>query len=135
MTELDQLLQQTYKSQGEQSFVNKFYAAFFRTELFLPTRKEAISAEEPFSPLFTEYKQQHFMLVFDTLERLTAWAGEHVNEMHYVNIKGIDLLKGIGLNVFLGLNFGSEHYKEFAPDEIQRLKTVISKLTPSNHSQ
>lgn len=132
MTELDKLLKNTYQSQGQQNQVNKFYAAFFRTELFLPTQKNPTHEEEPFTPLYTKYKTHHFMLVFDTLERLQTWAGEHAKDIHYVNIKGIDLLKGIGMNVYLGLNFGTEYYKEFAPDEVQRLKTVISKLSTNN---
>lgn len=129
MTELDQLISAAYASQGKQEDVNKVYITLLRTTFFLPVKKEKLpDDEEPFRPLFATINEHYFMLVFDTLERLTFWAGDHFAEIDYVEISGRDLIAGMNENVYLVLNSVSDFSKEFSPDEIKQLKKVVARI-------
>lgn len=132
MTELDQVIATAFASSGKQDDVNKVYLTLIRTPLFLPVQKEEPEqqpdAEEPFKPLFAKIDDKYFMLAFDTIERLTAWAGEQLDHISYVEITGRDVIAGISEQVYLCLNYGTDHYKEFAPDEVMRLKMIVSKI-------
>jgi hypothetical protein len=129
MTELDQLISAAYVSQGKQEDVNKVYIAVLRSLLFLPVKKDkSPDDEEPFRPLFATVNNQHFMLAFDTIERLTEWAGDQFSEIDYVEISGRDLVAGINENIYLVLNIGSDFYKEFSPDEVKHLKKIVARI-------
>lgn len=134
MTELDQVISAAFASEGKQDDVNKVYLTLLRTLLFLPVQKEGENAppkrdeDEPFKPLFAKVDDNYFMLAFDTEERLTAWAGDQIQHINYVEISGRDLIAGINDQVFLCLNHGGDYYKEFTPDEVKRLKTIVSRI-------
>jgi len=129
MTELDQLISAAYASQGKQEDVNKVYITLLRSLLFLPVKKDkSPEDEEPFRPLFATIDDHYFMLTFDTLERLTEWAGDQLTNIDYVEISGRDLITGINDDVFLVLNAGFEFFKEFSPDEIKQLKKVVLRI-------
>lgn len=130
MTELDKLIAAAYANEGRQEEVNKVYLTLVRSMLFLPVQKElpGDETEEPFVPLFAKVDDNYFMLVFDTVERLTAWAGEQFDKVGYVEISGRDVIAGINDQVFLCLNYGADYYKEFSPDEVKRLKMIVSKI-------
>jgi hypothetical protein len=129
MTELDQLVAKAFASEGKQDDVNKVYLTLLRTSLFLPVQKENNpTEEEPFKPLFAKIDDNYFLLAFDTADRLLAWAGDQLEQINYVEILGNDLISGISEQVFLCLNYGTEYYKEFSPDEVRRLKTIVSRI-------
>lgn len=129
MTELDQLIATAYSEEGKTEAANKVYSALLRTTLYLPVSKEqSNNPEEPFVPLFAEFDGKVFMMIFDTIERLQIWAGEHIDDMDYVALLGRDIVRGVGEDVILCLNFGTDYYKEFAADEITRLKITVNKL-------
>lgn len=129
MTALDNAISAAYKSQGKQEDINKVYLLLLRSVLFVPTQKDPSNHdEEPFKPLFAKIDDQYFMTVFDTLERLTAWAGDNINNIGYVELSGHDVIAGLNESVFLCLNYGSEFYKEFSPDEVKHLKKIVAKI-------
>jgi hypothetical protein len=134
MTELDQVIAAAFASEGKQEDVNKVYLALLRAVLFLPVQKidpQAIQADidaDPFKPLFAKIDDNYFILAFDTVDRLTAWAGDQMDHINYVEISGHDVVKGINDQVFLCLNYGTDFYKEFTPDEVKRLKTIVSRI-------
>lgn len=139
MTELDELIAEAYKSGGQSQYVNKVYLTLLRETLFVPVKKldasfNHIDEQEPFSPLFTKINNHFFMLAFDTLERLTYWAGDYLKEMDYVEISGKEIITGIQSDVYFGLNMGTEFYKEFSPDEIKKLKIIVAKINQMNTS-
>lgn len=134
MTELDDVIARAYASQGRQEEVNKVYLSLLRASLFLPVKKDPTLDGEPFSPLYTTVNEHYFILVFDTLERLTVWAGEQLEQMNYVELSGKDLIAGLGKQVFLGLNMGSEFYKEFSPEEVQHLKKIVARIEQMKQS-
>jgi hypothetical protein len=133
MTELDQVLANAYTSQGKQEEVNKVYLVLLRTPLYVPVKKtdpaeNHIDEQEPFAPLFAKIDDNYFMLAFDTIERLKGWAGDQINDIDYVEIIGKDVLAGINDKAYLCLNPGTEHYKEFSPDEIVQLKKIVARI-------
>lgn len=130
MTELDQTIANAFNSEGKQDDVNKVYLLLLRTPLFVPVKKEYAKRtdDEPFTPLFGSINDQIFMLAFDTVEKLHAWAGDAAADLDYVELIGRDVIAGIGETVYLGLNPSTDYYKEFSPDEIKRLKTIVSKI-------
>ena len=66
------------------------------------------------------------------MKRLKNWAGEHFAEMDYTTLSGHQLIFGIGEQVRLCLNVGTDFYKQFSQDEIQHLKRIIAKTRPTN---
>ncbi len=129
MTELDQVIAAAYASQGKQEDVNKVYLTLLRTELYLPVKKEQNPQdEELFQPLFAEVEGKVFLLAFDLLERLSEWAGDQFENIDHVTLSGKDLIAGLGENVFFILNLGSDHYKEFSPEEVFHLKKVVARI-------
>ena len=124
MTELDQVIMTAFKSEGKQEDVNQVYLAFLCASLVIPVKKGATA--DDFYPLFAHIDNRLYMLAFDQLERLTAWAGEQWEQMEHVILSGRDLIKGIENNVFLCLNVGTDYYKEFSPDEIKHLKKIVA---------
>lgn len=132
MTELDQIIQKAYENNGQQAEVNKVYTTFLRSSLWMPIEKiqddAPVHPDEPFRPLFLQHEQHHFMMAFDQLERLQSWAGEQIEQMGFVILTGRDLIRSVGQDVYVCLNYGSPYYKEFAPDEVARLKTIVAKI-------
>lgn len=133
MTELDQTIAAAFTSEGKQEDVNKVYLTLLRTDFFVPVKKtdpsiNHIDEQEPFKPLFAKIDDNYFMLVFDTVERLTTWAGDQLDQIDYVEISGIEVVAGINEGVFLCLNMGTDFYKEFSPDEVKRLKMIASRI-------
>lgn len=129
MTPLDTAITAAFESQGKQEDVNRVYLLLLKSPLFVPVKKEANTTDdEPFQPLFAKIDEQFFMLAFDTTERLIGWAGDYYKDIAYVELSGHDIVKGINEGVFLCLNYGTDFYKEFSPDEVKRLKTIVSKI-------
>jgi hypothetical protein len=137
-TELDKVIATAFGSEGKQEDVSKVYLTLLRETLLMPVEKIAaqdvpqseggLEEDEPFKPLFAKFDDKYFMLVFDTIERLTAWAGDQFELIDYVEISGRDLVAGINETVFLCLNVGTEFYKEFSPEEILQLKKVVARI-------
>jgi hypothetical protein len=129
MTELDQAIAAAFASEGKQEDVNKVYLMLLQSMLFVPVKKEeSTDPEEPFTPLFAKIDDNYYMVVFDTEERLFAWVGENQDQVGYVEISGRDVIAGISEQVYLCLNMGSQYYKEFSPDEVKRLKMIVSRI-------
>ena len=132
MTIIDQLVEKAYGSQGKPEDASRVYEALIKASLFVPCKKmteeEKVTAQEagePFIPLYTEHNNQYFLLTFDTKTKLDEWAGEMRNEIDQFEILGGNLIKALGNQVHLCLNFGSKHYKEFPPEEIKKLKSIL----------
>lgn len=130
MTKLDEAIAAAFASQGKQEDVNHVYLLFLQSMLVVPVKKQTSPAdnEEPFQPLFAKVDDQYFILAFDELERLSRWAGDHLQEIDYVELTGRDVVAGINEGVFLCLNFGTDFYKEFSPDEVKRLKMIVARM-------
>lgn len=129
MTDLDKLIAAAFASQGKQDDVNKVYLLLLRSILFVPTKKDSPSeTDEPFSPLFAKIDGQYYLLAFDTLAKLQQWACDDADQVGYVELSGHDLIAGLNEQVYFCLNVGTSYYKEFSPDEVKRLKMIVSKI-------
>lgn len=126
MTELEQAIARVYEANGSDEMINKAYVVFFRSEIVMPVSL-LDDQDEPFSPLYIEAEGKRFIPLFDSSEKFEVWLASE--SMDHVKIKGADIIRGVGVDkIYLALNPGSLHYKEFEPDEIVRLKTMLKKL-------
>lgn len=137
MTELDKLIKAAYMSNAEKDLTNKVYIELFSTRLYMPVSKAQVNFvsqqdDQPVMPLYIEQAGLIYILIFDREERLLDWAGTHLNEMSYIELSGRELIQGLNDNICLCLNYGTEYYKQFFPDELQLLKSVIAKTMPTD---
>jgi hypothetical protein len=116
MTALDDAI---FLARDEPTLIDDFYRIFLDTALFVPTY-EAAEGDKPIQPIVIPDGGVDFIPVFDSLERLSEWAQQ---EVHYVQVPAHIFLEGLNPAVYLALNPSFEACKEFAPDEIQWLKT------------
>jgi len=129
-TNLDTLIEAAFNSKGATGDVNKVYLGLLKTDLYIPVEihHDAGPDDEPYTPLFSIEGDFIFMAAFDSAERLKIWAGDEASNIDYASMKVRDLIAGIGENVFLAINPTFDFYKEFSPEEIQRLKTIVTKI-------
>jgi hypothetical protein len=114
------------QSAGEQQTANHAYFNFLKATLYMPVEKN--SPQDDPKVLFLEDGDHIFLPVFSQENYLKDWAGEHYDQIDNFQLTGIDLLKGLGLNVTIAFNPGQESYKEFNPEEIEKLKTMVVKI-------
>jgi hypothetical protein len=107
-----------------------FYNAFFNAELFIPThtipeadQERRANDDESISPIFVESEGIQYLMLFDSKERLSAWAQREVG---FVAIPGHTVVEMMNTDFHWVLNAGTEHMKTFVPDEIQWLKETIA---------
>lgn len=127
MNDLTQAIEDAYQSPDNESLTNKAHRLFLNHTFILPVKKVINKGDEPTALFFSE-SNNHFLPVFSSDDFFRQWAGETQSEMDWLNIAGKDLILGSGGTTFLCLDIGQEHYKEMQPDEVIKLKQVISKL-------
>ena len=96
MHELDRVIKNAYTEQGVPDKANKVYVTFFRTSLYMPVRYQQHDENEPFTPLFLQDADKYFIPLFDSLERLQAWAVDQSQALDHVEILGADVIRGAG---------------------------------------
>ena len=127
MTPLDKALQ---AAQSDNSKVNDFYNLFLATDIYVPTHDSSkvesgprrTKEGETLSLVIFKDKDTDFLPIFDTLERLQAWAG---HELTYVRMPAQALLQSIDSSLHLALNVGTDHFKEFVSDEVKGLQDSV----------
>ena len=108
-----------------------FYALLLRSVLLVPTwhvppvaqPAHRADGSESFAPIILDHDGRRFLPVFDSLERLSAWA---TREVGYVGFPGHALLEMMDPDIHWILNPNSAHQKEFVPDELIWLKGLIA---------
>lgn len=125
--QLEQAIKNAIAADGEQSQATQAYFAFLKGELHLPIEKSQDADAEP-KVLFLEQEQHVFLPVFSKQEYLSQWAGDQIHQIDSLALTGVELLKGLGDHVTVALNPGLESYKEFNPDELAKLKTMVLKI-------
>jgi len=132
MTPLDRALDAAMADPEAQKI---FYNVFLNSEIFVPVQEPSNANEakdlgprpDTFTPLLIASKDKAYLPLFDSLERLQAWAK---GGMKYISLPGYALLEGLEGNVHLVLNLGTEHVKEFFLEEIQWLKELVAANKP-----
>lgn len=126
MNALESAIQQAYLKSGESTVANKAYLEFLKANFIIPIEKHPKS--EQIEVLFFTENQETFLPVFSSLEYLDNWALDIKEEINILKLSGVDLLKGIGDNIIVSLNPGSDIYKEFNQAEIGRMKNMALKI-------
>lgn len=135
MTELDKALAASHENDEK---ADAFYTLFLNSDVFIPTHdpapqdgeKRRSKEGESFSPLVVESDGVPFLLVFDRLERLQAWAAG--DAIDYVRIPAHALLRSsLDPELHVVLNVGTPHSKEFVPDELAWLRGTVDRLEPA----
>lgn len=126
MNSLEIAIKEALASQGESKEANKAYLEFIKANFIIPIDKNS----QPENPevLFIEEGAEVFLPVFTNRNYLENWAAEISGSIHLLELSGVDLLKGIGSQVNVCLNIGSEIYKEFNAAELARMKSMVLKL-------
>ena len=126
-TPLDRALAAAMESPESQP---AYYDVFLRSDLFVPTvdmpegEEQRRAAEgETFSPVVIESDGKLFLILFDTVERLQAWAQR---EIGFVRLPAHALVESVDPQLHWALNVGTEHHKQFVPEELAWLRRRIA---------
>ncbi len=120
MTELDQALQKFIQDEEQQ---DQYYDLILKTDFYIPLDTEGsetpLDGQESVTPLILKSADKHYILLFDSEERLSNWSKKPVN---YVVMAGYGIAAISTPDLHWAINVGSEFAKEFVPDEINWLK-------------
>lgn len=127
MNTLNTAVKAALVSQGAQKEANKAYIEFIKANFIIPIEFPKNEEEEP-KVLFFQDQEHLFLPVFTEMTFLNNWSLEISAHIKILKLSGVDLLKGIGDDVTVCLDIGSEVYKEFNPAEVARMKSLILKF-------
>jgi hypothetical protein len=126
MTPLDQIFAEAKENEGKR---NQFYSLLITSDLYIPTHDapsdngtDLSSGKVQFNPIIINDNGSEYLMIFDTREKLYAWAGKPVG---HVCLPGYTLAE-ISINIHWTLNPGTEYTKVLVPGEIAWLKQTIS---------
>ena len=83
-------------------------------------------------PMVIENEGNDYLMLFDTRERLSAWAEAEVN---CVEIPGHLLAATTMQPLHWALNVGTDYSKQFLPDEIAWLREVVEQCNAAANTQ
>ena len=130
MTKLDDALALSAQDPKAQPL---YYDLFLNSLFFIPViEEEEKSEEEGALPLLVEANGNQYLMLFDTIKRLTNWADDKVK---YVALPGHAVTEMSLPNLYWALNYGTDHQKMFEPEEIIWLKTVVKQAKEDEEQQ
>jgi hypothetical protein len=126
MNETEQAILSALTNPEDSNQVNHAYFKFLKSQVYLPCEPNG----DPNDPrvLFLEEEEQIFLPVFSEEDYLKEWAGEDQDKIASFMVTGVELILGLGEKVTLAYNPGQSSYKEFNPEEIIKLKTMVAKI-------
>ncbi|RII27958.1 MAG: hypothetical protein CXR31_05005 [Geobacter sp.] len=133
MTELDRALETLHQDIDNPKNQSAFYDLFLNATFFVPTLDEkgakeagAEGTDGQVLPLIIEAEGNDYLMLFDSEERLHAWAQEKVKS---VAVPGHALAATTEPPLHWALNVGTPYSKQFLPDEIAWLRDVVERCT------
>ena len=138
MSGLDQALQALRQDMNDARRQSKFYDLFINTTFCVPTldqqelEGESAVGEGQVLPLIIESEGNDYLMIFDSEERLKAWAAEDVK---WVGVPGYVLAATTMPPLHLAMNVGTEYSKQFLPDEIAWLREVVERCNEAVTAQ
>jgi hypothetical protein len=130
MTELDQALVALRTDMDDPEGQSKYYDLFLNSVFCVPTVSSELHglplddvAEGTVMPLVIEAEGSDYLMLFDSRERLYAWAQAEVD---YVEVPGHVLAANTMPPLQWTLNVGTEYSKRFISEEIEWLKDVVA---------
>ncbi len=122
MTKIDQALQACRQDVSAQPV---FYDLFLNSLFFIPTvadKNQSESEDQGATPLLVEAEGNEYLMLFDTIKRLTDWAEDGAK---YVAVPGHAITEMSLPNLYWAMNYGTEYQKQFEPEEIAWLKDIV----------
>lgn len=126
MNELEKAIEHALRTEGSSKEANKAYLEFIKANFIIPVEKH--SPDEAPRVLYLQEADQVFLPVFTSMTYFDEWAVDIADSIQLLKLSGVDLLKGIGEQVIVSLNIGSQLYKEFNPSELARMRSMVLKL-------
>ena len=128
MTDLDKALVALQENPEDPSAQMGFYGLFLSTIFFVPIKNfsaaEGGAEKKVELPLIIENEGRDFLVFFDEQKRLNDWAEKHVP---CAQMPGYVLAAITDPGVSWAMNVGTEHDRQFAPEEIAWLKGVLER--------
>lgn len=133
LTALDAALKELRLDMDNAKGQSKFYDLFLNASFFVPTldneqfKGDGETLQEgQVLPLIIESEGNDYLMLFDTKERMQAWAEA---EVQWVDVPGHVLAATTMPPLHWALNVGTEYSKQFLPDEIAWLREVVERCT------
>ncbi|KTC82189.1 SseB family protein [Legionella cherrii] len=126
MNALNHAIKEALNAAGNNKEANKAYLEFIKANFIIPIEKN--SDDNQPKVLFLQEQEHVFLPVFSEMSYLDAWAVDIATDIKLLKLSGVDLLKGLGENVTVCLNIGSDIYKEFNPSETARMRSMVLKF-------
>jgi len=134
MTELDQALADFIEDEQKQG---AFYDLVLNTKFYVPVYAEdeenvgqkEIQKDDSIEPMILESEGNHYLMMFESEERLSEWAKEQVN---YVVLPGFVIVQMTPEKLYWAMNMGTDYQKQFVPEEIAWLKDVVQQNLDEN---
>ncbi len=128
-TQLDKAL---VAAQQDASAKKTYFETILNTAFFVPTdnrtdgQSAALEAQagDEITPLVLKHGERPYLLLFDTHDRMLAWAGQ---EIAHVQLPGYVLAEMTKGDLFWALNVGTEHPYELNPDQVNWLHQEVQK--------
>lgn len=131
LTGLDEALKALRLNMDDAKGQSRFYDLFLNSSFFVPTLdddefKGDINTleKDQVLPLIIESEGNDYLMLFDTKERMHAWAE---TEVKWVDVPGHVLAATTMPPLHWALNVGTEYSKQFLPEEIAWLKEVVAR--------
>lgn len=122
MSALDQALEACLQ---DESLQDAYYETILGTDFFVPLQgdddENSQEGQESVQPLILASDNKHYMMLFDSEERLNEWAKEPTQ---YAVITGQLAAEVTPPGLHWAVNIGSGFAKEFVPEEIDYLKNL-----------
>jgi hypothetical protein len=110
---------------------SNYFNLFLNSSFFVPTLDEqgrieadAGGAEDEVLPLVIEAEGNDYLMLFDSKERLHAWAQ---TEVESVEVPGHVLAATTQPPLHWALNVGTDYSKQFVPEEIAWLRDSVER--------
>ncbi|MFC3908857.1 SseB family protein [Legionella dresdenensis] len=126
MNSLEHAVKQALDLSGSNQEANKAYLEFIKANFIIPVDKNSDPADP--EVLYLHENGHYFLPVFTEMPHLDQWARDISQSIDILRLTGVDLLKGIGEQVTVCLNIGSTVYKEFNPQELARMRSMVLKI-------
>lgn len=128
MTPLDTALAKYIADDNEHS---QYYDLVLNSNFHIPTFDEEpaeggtkVEDNEAISPVILESDGKSYLMLFDSEERLSAWAKQKVS---FVVLPGYAIAEMTTPELHWAVNVGTDYSKEFVPDEIAWLQDAVRK--------
>ncbi|MCX7115802.1 MAG: SseB family protein [Gammaproteobacteria bacterium] len=125
MNAFELAVKEALAAEGETKLANRAYLELIKANFMVPIEKRE---DDAVHVLYITEKDSAWLPVFSSEVYFDAWAKDVKEEIQILRLSGVDLLKGVGENVTVAMNIGSDIYKAFLPAELARMRSMVLKL-------